>query len=103
MSKKRESWGSNVGFLLAAVGSAVGLGNIWAFPYKMGRAGGAVYLIIYLVLAVLVGVPMMISELALRLDRLAGSTLPSVDSGVLHSSGGLLHRVYVPELGEFGL
>ncbi len=65
MSKKRESWGSNVGFLLAAVGSAVGLGNIWAFPYKMGRAGGAVYLIIYLVLAVLVGVPMMISELAI--------------------------------------
>ena len=36
----RGEWGSNLGFLMAAVGSAVGLGNIWGFPYKMGKSGG---------------------------------------------------------------
>jgi len=65
MEKKRESWSSNLGFLLAAIGSAVGLGNIWAFPYKMGRGGGGLFLVIYIVLAVFVGVPMMMSELAI--------------------------------------
>ena len=49
MNKKRESWGSTFGFLMAAIGSAVGLGNIWGFPYKMGRAGGFAFLIIYLI------------------------------------------------------
>ncbi len=42
----RGSWGSNLGFLMAAIGSAVGLGNIWGFPYKMGRSGGFMFLII---------------------------------------------------------
>ena len=40
MENNRSSWGSNLGFLLAAIGSAVGLGNIWGFPYKMGKSGG---------------------------------------------------------------
>ena len=45
MSNERGSWGSNIGFLLAAIGSAVGLGNIWGFPYKMGKSGGAMPLV----------------------------------------------------------
>ena len=45
METKRENWGSNLGFILAAVGSAVGLGNIWGFPYKMGKSGGFTFLI----------------------------------------------------------
>lgn len=61
----RGQWGSNIGFLMAAVGSAVGLGNIWAFPYKMGANGGFAFLIVYLILAILVGFPIMISELAM--------------------------------------
>ena len=65
MNKKRESWGSNIGFLMAAIGSAVGLGNIWAFPYKMGRSGGFTFLVIYLILGVLVGFTIMMSELAM--------------------------------------
>lgn len=65
MNKKRESWGSTFGFLMAAIGSAVGLGNIWGFPYKMGRAGGFTFLIIYLILGVLVGFTIMLSELAI--------------------------------------
>ena len=62
---KRGSFGSNIGFLLSAIGSAVGLGNIWGFPYKMGKSGGFTFLIIYLVLAVFVGFAIMLSELAI--------------------------------------
>ena len=65
MENKRSSWGSNLGFLLAAIGSAVGLGNIWGFPYKMGRSGGFSFLIVYAALAVFVGMIIMVSELAL--------------------------------------
>ena len=65
MENNRGSWSSNVGFLMAAIGSAVGLGNIWGFPYKMGRSGGFNFLVIYLALAVLVGFSGMISELAM--------------------------------------
>ena len=65
MENKRESWGSNLGFILAAVGSAVGLGNIWGFPYKMGKSGGFTFLLVYLALAVIVGLTVMASELAL--------------------------------------
>lgn len=65
MENNRSSWGSNIGFLLAAIGSAVGLGNIWGFPYKMGKSGGFMFLIIYLLLAVFVGMIIMTSELAL--------------------------------------
>ena len=72
MEKNRGSWGSNLGFLMAAIGSAVGLGNIWGFPYKMGKCGGFTFLIVYLLLAVFVGVIIMCSELALgRKTKLA--------------------------------
>ena len=69
----RGQWGSSFGFLMAAVGSAVGLGNIWGFPYKMGANGGFAFLIVYVSLAVLVGFPIMISELAM--GRKVGSSV----------------------------
>ena len=65
MENKRAQWGSTFGFLMAAVGSAVGLGNIWGFPYKMGANGGFAFLLIYLALAVFVGFVAMVAELAL--------------------------------------
>ena len=65
MENNRSSWGSNLGFLLAAIGSAVGLGNIWGFPYKMGKSGGFTFLLVYLLLAVFVGMIIMVSELAI--------------------------------------
>ena len=52
MENNRASFGSNFGFIMAAVGSAVGLGNIWGFPYKMGLNGGFAFLVVYLVLAI---------------------------------------------------
>ena len=63
--EERKGFGSNFGFLMAAVGSAVGLGNIWGFPNKMGASGGFTFLIIYLVLAVLCGFIVMLGELAI--------------------------------------
>ena len=72
MENNRGSWASNIGFLLAAIGSAVGLGNIWGFPYKMGKCGGFTFLVVYLLLAVFVGMIIMCSELALgRMTRKA--------------------------------
>ena len=65
MEQERGSWGSNFGFLMAAVGSAVGLGNIWGFPYKMGANGGFAFLVIYLLLVVFVGVVVMLGELSI--------------------------------------
>lgn len=65
MEHNRGQWGSNLGFLLATVGAAVGLGNIWAFPYKMGQNGGFPFLVIYLILGVTVGFTLMLSELAI--------------------------------------
>ena len=65
MDYKRGQWGSNFGFLMAAVGSAVGLGNIVGFPYKMGKNGGFAFLAIYLILTALVGIVIMLGELAI--------------------------------------
>mgnify|MGYP004468295731 CR=1 FL=1 len=63
--EERKGFGSNFGFLMAAVGSAVGLGNIWGFPNKMGASGGFTFLIIYLILAILCGFIVMVGELAI--------------------------------------
>ena len=63
--EERKGFGSNFGFLMAAVGSAVGLGNIWGFPNKMGASGGFTFLVIYLILAVLCGFIVMVGELAI--------------------------------------
>lgn len=62
---EREHWTTRLGFILAAAGSAVGLGNIWRFPYVTGEQGGAMFLIIYLITVVLIGYPLMITEITL--------------------------------------
>ncbi len=62
---EKGQWGSSFGFLMAAVGSAVGLGNLWGFPYKMGMNGGFAFLIVYLILVALVGVIICLAELSL--------------------------------------
>ncbi len=65
MTGKRSLWGSKVGFLLAAIGSAVGLGNIWRFGYMAYENGGGAFLVPYAVALVLAGIPLMILEYAL--------------------------------------
>lgn len=61
----RSQWGSKFGFIMAAAGSAVGLGNIWRFPYLTGENGGAAFVFVYILCVVLVGAPMLINEIAL--------------------------------------
>ena len=64
MSNKQHhaQWGSRVGFIMAAVGSAVGLGNIWKFPYMVGESGGSAFVLAYLVCIALIGFPILIAE-----------------------------------------
>ena len=59
----RGNWGSKLGFILAAAGSAIGLGNLWKFPYMTGKHGGGAFVLIYLICILLVGVPIMIAEI----------------------------------------
>ncbi len=70
MSTDRGQWGSKFGFIMAAAGSAVGLGNIWRFPYLTGENGGAAFVLVYICCVVLVAVPMLINEIAI--GRLTG-------------------------------
>lgn len=62
MDKKRSTWQSNLGFLLAAIGSAVGLGNIWRFSYMAHEHGGGAFLVPYLVALLVAGLPIMLLE-----------------------------------------
>ena len=59
---ERATWATRIGFILAAAGSAVGLGNIWRFPFLTGESGGAAFLVVYLLLVVGVGVPVLLVE-----------------------------------------
>ena len=63
--KKRSSFSSQFGFVLAAAGSAVGLGNIWRFPYLAAKDGGGTFLVIYIVLAITFGFTLLVSEVAI--------------------------------------
>ena len=62
MSNQREQWGSKLGFILAASGSAVGIGNIWKYPHMAGQNGGAAFTVVYLVCILVVGLSIVIAE-----------------------------------------
>lgn len=62
--KEREKFGSRLGFILVSAGCAIGLGNVWKFPYMTGQYGGAAFVLIYLVFLVCMGLPILISEFA---------------------------------------
>ena len=63
MNIPREQWATRYGFILAGIGGAVGIGNIWRFSYVAGENGGAVFLFIYMACVLLIGIPLMIAEL----------------------------------------
>ena len=65
MSNEREQWGSKLGFIFAAAGSAVGIGNIWKFPSMAGENGGGAFTIIYLICILIVGLSIVIAELVI--------------------------------------
>lgn len=63
--KHHNQWTSKIGFILATAGAAIGLGNLWKFPYLMGRNGGFPFLIAYLFFIIILGIPVMITEMSL--------------------------------------
>jgi NSS family neurotransmitter:Na+ symporter len=71
MAQKIETWGSRWGFILATAGSAIGLGNLWKFPYVTGMNGGGAFVLIYILCILILGVPLIVTELAI--GRAAGS------------------------------
>ena len=87
-SGKRDQWGSKFGFIMAAAGSAIGLGNVWRFPYITGKYGGGALVVIYLLFVIFIGTSVMLAELAIgrkaRLDsvgsfkKLGGGAWPLV-------------------------
>ena len=65
MNEKRSSFSGNIGFILAAAGSAVGLGNLWRFPYLAAQYGGGIFLLVYLLLVLTFGFSLLILEIAI--------------------------------------
>ncbi len=63
--QQREHWSGNLGFVLAAAGSAIGLGNIWRFPYVTGEHGGGAFVLVFLVCVAVIGIPVMLCEISL--------------------------------------
>ncbi|TKZ27220.1 sodium-dependent transporter, partial [Brachyspira catarrhinii] len=61
----RGQWGTRAGFILAAIGSAVGLGNIWRFPYMVASNGGGAFMIVYLIAMFTAGIPIMVLEFSM--------------------------------------
>lgn len=78
----RATWGSRIGFIFAVAGSAVGLANIWRFPYIVGQYGGAAFILVYLLCLVLIGFPVFMSEI------LIGRTAQTSPSGAFERLGG---------------
>ena len=60
--EKRETFASRLGFILISAGCAIGLGNVWRFPYITGKYGGAAFVLIYLCFLVILGIPIMVME-----------------------------------------
>ena len=73
MEKKRESFGSRIGFILVSAGCAIGIGNVWKFPYVAGQNGGAVFVLFYLLFLVIMGLPVLTMELSI--GRASGKTI----------------------------
>ena len=79
---KRNSFTGSIGFVLAAAGSAVGLGNIWRFPYLAAKDGGGMFLVVYIILALTFGFTLLITEVAIGRKT---KQSPLTAYGVLHS------------------
>jgi len=79
IGRKTDTWGSKFGFIMAAVGSSVGLGNFWRFPFTAGENGGAAFIIIYLACVLLFGLPVLMAEYAIG-RRSGQSAISGVES-----------------------
>ncbi len=96
----QENWSSRAAFIFAAVGSAVGLGNIWRFPYITGENGGSAFILIYIAFVIFIGWPVLVAELAIG-RRGKMSPIRSMEK-VSVESGGSKNWKWVGALGSFG-
>ncbi len=94
-ANKRGTFSSKIGFVLAAAGSAVGLGNIWRFPYLAAKYGGGIFLLVYIILAATFGYTMIISETALgrMTKRSPVGAYKEAGAGRLLRTGGWLNAI----------
>ena len=96
-----ENWSSRMGFLLAAIGAAVGLGNIWRFPYVLGTNGGAAFVLVYLAAIFLIAMPVMLGEMLL--GRRTRASAPTTLKVLAAEVGASPHWQWLGWLGMAGL
>ena len=95
-TRKRASWSGQLAFVLAAAASAIGLGNLWRFPYLAAQYGGGTFIVIYLCLVVTLGFTLMLSEIA------SAGRLSSLSSPPIRTASRLgIHRVFSGRLCRF--
>ena len=106
----KNNWSGRFGFLMAAVGSAVGIGNIWRFPYVAGQQGGALFLIAYILMIVLIGFSAMIAEFAIGrnassnvIDAFASQKKPWGVVGIFSCIVSFLIFSYYSVIGGWGI
>ncbi len=109
-SQPRDQWGSKLGFVMAAAGSAVGLGNIWKFPYTAGQNGGGAFVAIYIIFIILIGFSVMLTEFAIGRNKglSAVSSFKATDRrwsfvGIMGVLSGLLIMGFYPVVGGWAL
>ena len=109
-SQPRDTWGSKLGFVMAAAGSAVGLGNIWKFPYTAGENGGGAFVLVYLFFVIFIGFSVMLTEFAIgrRTQKSAVGAFKSTDrrwtfAGVIGVVSGLLIMGFYPVVGGWAI
>ncbi len=106
MTEKRSSFTGKIGFVLAAAGSAVGLGNIWRFPYLAAKYGGGIFLLVYLVLAVTFGFALMCAEIAIgrKTGQSAINAFKTLDKrfGFIGVLGAIIPAIILPYYSVIG-
>ena len=99
MTSQHQQWGSRLTFILAATGTAVGLGNIWKFPYMVGESGGAAFVFVYLICVALIGLPMLVAE---WLVGWRGQKNPVDTMRVLARGNDRIAHVWIPPFAQDG-
>lgn len=96
-----EHWSGRLTFILASVGAAVGLGNIWKFPYTVGNSGGSAFVLVYVLAILLIATPIMLSEM--MIGRRGRASAPTAMQQLALASGSSRHWGLVGWMGVFGL
>ena len=95
MEEQKDGFGSKIGFILAAAGSAVGLGNIWRFPYLAAKYGGGIFLLVYIILALTFGYTMIIAETAIgrKTKKSPVGAFAKFGNSILERGGGWINAI----------